>query len=208
MKRSRSAPAFVRPAILEGILLVTSAGVAIVAIVAGDRIHCTALVEFGMLSAIAAASAGALFARYAVEVCGIVADYRFVEYWGLRVNAAGYVVLGLYAAANGLLDLTVPRRDADWISYPGLVTATLATLVTLVVLQSKLRILEQLPSRSLFESLSDDGMYLGLGVVTLAALVGHIFAPAWWLDTALDGVFIALVVLKMQNIRHRSLLAE
>jgi hypothetical protein len=51
-------------------------------------------------------------------------------------------------------------------------------------------------------------MYLGLGVVTLAALVGHIFTPAWWLDTALDGVFIALVVLKMQNIRHRSLLTE
>jgi hypothetical protein len=135
MKRSGSAPAFVRPAILEGILLVTGAGVAVVAILAGNRIRCTALVEFGMLSAIAAASAGALFARYAVEVCGIVADYRFFEYWGMRINAGGYVVLGFYATANGLLDLTLPRRDADWVSYPGLATATLATLVTLVVLQ-------------------------------------------------------------------------
>jgi hypothetical protein len=206
VKRSGSAPAFVRPAILEAILFASGTAVAVVAMVAGERIACTALVEFGMLSAIAAASAAALFARYAVEVCGVVADYRFFEYWGMRINAAGYVALGVYATANGVLDLTVPRRDADWISYPGLATATVATLVTLVVLQSKFRILEQLPSRSLFESLSDDGVYLGLGVVTLAALVGHIFVPAWWLDTALDGVFIGLVVMKMQNIRHRSLL--
>jgi hypothetical protein len=206
VKRSGSAPAFVRPAILEAILLVTGTVVACVAIIAGERIGCTALVEFGMLSAIAAASAAALFARYAVEVCGIVADYRLFEYWGMRINAAGYAVLGVYATANGVLDLTVPRRDADWISYPGLATATIATLVTLVVLQSKFRILERLPSRSLFESLSDDGVYLGLGVVTLLALIGHIFIPAWWLDTALDGVFIGLVVMKVQNIRHRALL--
>jgi hypothetical protein len=206
VKCSGSAPAFVRPAILEAILLTSGTVVSIVAFVAGERIGCTALVEFGMLSAIAAASAAALFARYAVEVCGIVADYRFFEYWGTRVNAVGYIVLGLYATANGVLDLTVPRRDADWISYPGLVTATVATLVTLVVLQSKFRILERLPSRSLFESLSDDGVYLGLGVVTLLALVGHIFFPAWWLDTALDGVFVGLVVMKVQDLRHRSLL--
>jgi divalent metal cation (Fe/Co/Zn/Cd) transporter len=206
VKRSRSAPAFVRPAILEAILLVTGTAVAAVAIVAGQRIGCTALVEFGLLSAIAAASAGALFARYAVEVCGIVADYRFFEYWGVRINAAGYLLLGAYATANGVLDLTVPRRDADWISYPGLATAIAATVVTLVVLQSKFRILEQLPSRSLFESLSDDGVYLGLGVVTVVALIGHIFMPAWWLDTALDGVFIGLAVMKMQDIRHRALL--
>ena len=206
MKRRGSAPAFVRPALLEGILLVTGASVAIVAILAGDRIKCTALVEFGMLSAIAAASAGALFARYAVEVCGIVADYRWFEYWGTRLNAAGYIVLGLYAAINALLDLTVPRRDADWISYPGLATATVATLVSLVVLQSKFRILERLPSRSLVESLSEDGVYLSLGVITLLTLVAHIFAPAWWLDTALDGVFVVLVTVQMQTIRQRSLL--
>jgi hypothetical protein len=208
VKRSGSAPAFVRPAILEAILLVTGAAVAVVSILAGDRIHCTALVEFGMLSAIAAASAAALFARYAIEVCGIIADYRFFEFWGVRINAVGYIILGVYATANGVLDLTVPRRDADWISYPGLLTAAGSTLVTLVVLQSKFRLLEELPSRSLFESLSDDGTYLGLGLATLAALAGHIFAPAWWLDTALDGVFIGCVVMKMQNIRHRSLLAS
>jgi hypothetical protein len=205
---SGSAPAFLRPAILEAILFVTCASVAIFTILAGERMRCTALVEFGMLSAIAAASAAALFARYAVEVCGIVADYRFFEFWGLRANALGYVLLGLYATANGLLDIAIPRRDADWISYPGLATAAAATLVTLVVLQSKFRILEYLPSRSLLESLSDDGVYLALGGLTLMALVGHILAPAWWLDTMLDGVFIALVATKMQKLRRRSLLLE
>ena len=114
MNRSGSAPAsFVRPALLEGILLVTGASVAILSILAGDRINSTALVEFGMLSAIAAASAGVLFARYAVEVCGIVAGCRTFEHWSMRLNATGYIVLGLYAAANALLDLTVPRREAD-----------------------------------------------------------------------------------------------
>ncbi len=188
--------------------MLTGAVVAVVTILAGHSIHCTALVEFGMLSAIAAASAGALFARYAVEVCGIVADYRALECWGVRISAAGYGVLGLYAAANGLLDIAVPRRDADWVSYPGLVMAIVATLVSLVVLQSKFRILEQLPSRSLLESLSDDGVYLSLGVATLVGLIGHIFVPAWWLDTVLDGIFIALVVVKMQTIRHRAVLLD
>jgi len=208
MKRSGSAPAFVRPALLEGILLVSGASVAFLTILAGDRISCTALVEFGLLSAIAAASAGALFARYAVEVCGIVAGYRTFERWSNRLNAAGCAMLGLYAAANAILDLTVPRRDVDQCSFSGLATATAATLVTLVVLQSKLRVLEYLPSRSLFESLSEDGVYVGLGVATLTALVAHIFAPAWWLDTALDGVFVVLIAAKMQTIRHRSFLLD
>jgi energy-converting hydrogenase Eha subunit C len=209
MKRSGAAPAsFVRPALLEGILLVTGASVAILSILAGDRINSTALVEFGMLSAIAATSAGVLFARYAVEVCGIIAGCRAFEHWSMRLNAAGYIVLGLYAAANALLDLTVPRRDADQFSFFGWAAASVATLVTLIVLQSKFRVLEQLPSRSLFESLSDDGVYLGLGVITLAALGAHIYASAWWLDTALDGVFVALVAVKMQAIRQRSPLLE
>jgi hypothetical protein len=197
-------PVFVRRALLEGLLLVTGASVAILSIIAGHRIDSTALVEFGMLSAITAASAGTLFARYAVEGCSMVADYRRFERWSMQLNAAGYIVLGLYAAGNALLDLTVPRRGADQFSFFGLVTTTVATLVTLLVLQSKYRVLEQLPSRSLFESLSDDGVYLGLGVITLAALEAHIFAPAWWLDTALDGFFVALVAVKMQTIRQRS----
>jgi hypothetical protein len=204
MKRSGSAPAFVRPALLEGILLVTGASVAILTIITGHRIDSTALVEFGMLSAIAAASAGTLFARYAVAICGIVAGYRGFERWTVRLNAAGYIVLGLYAAGNALLDLTVPRRGADQFSFFGSLTTVVATLVTLLVLQSKCRILEQLPSHSLFESLSDDSVYLGLGIITLTALAAHIFTPAWWLDTTLDGFFVALVAVKMRTLRQRS----
>jgi hypothetical protein len=203
MSRGGQAPAFVRPAILEAVLLATLGGAAALEVLTGAQMHCTALVEFGMLSAIAAAGAGALFARYTVELCGLLADYRLFEVWGARLSVAGYLSLGAYAFANGILDVAVPRREADWISYPGLLATVAAVLIATLVVQMKYRALEQQPSRSLFDSALDDTLYVKMGVVTLAALVGHILAPAWWLDTAIDALFAVLIAVRVRRTRER-----
>jgi hypothetical protein len=205
MKRNGRASAFVRPAILEAVLLCTLGGAAILEVVAGSRMHCTALVEFGALSAIAGGSAGALSARYCIEICGFLADYRWFERWGARLGTVAYISLALYALANGVLDLAVPRRDPDFVSYSGLLWTVAAVVVVTLVLQTKYRALEDLPSLSLFDSVSQDTFYLCIGIVTLGTLVAHVFVPVWWLDTATDAIFVVLIAYRLERLHQDSL---
>ena len=198
-------PALVRPAILEGMLLVTSAAVAVVAALAGLRLQCTALVEFGIVSAAAAASAGMLIAQQTVKIYGFLADSRRLACWSTRWRTAVYLALAIYALVNGWLDIAMPRHDIDPISYPGLICAVIVVLIVTLVLETKYRLLQSLPSHTLLDSLSDDAFYLSLAIVTLAALAAHVFAPGWWLDTLTDMIFAVLIALRIRGMRKTSL---
>jgi hypothetical protein len=193
MKRTRSS-AFARPVILEAVVLLTLGGVAILEVLTGMQLQCTALVEFGMLSAVAAGSAALLFVRYAVDICGFFADYAFSELWGARLSTAGYALLGLYALVNDVRDLTLPRHQADGVSYPGLILTFAAVLVLALVVQAKFRAIRELPSRSLRDSSLGDTFCVAAGALTLPVLAAHTVAPAWRRDTAADAVFVVLFI--------------
>jgi hypothetical protein len=206
MIRGRLPPVYIRPALLQAVLGLTAAAVAVVTIMGGVRIACTALVEFGMLSAVSAVSALVLFARFATLAGGYFADYRQFETWARRLLTLSYLGLAGYALVNGILDLAVPRLESDPASYPGLACLVLAMLVVTLVLETKYRILQITPSRSLLDSLSDDMFYVVVGLITLAALIAHVFAPTWWLDTGIDAIVVGLVGLRLRNIRRREAL--
>lgn len=201
MRRDGYGPGSTRPALLEAVLVCALCAAAVAGVIDGSRTNCTALIEFGLLSGIAALSAGSLFVRYVIDGCGLLADYARFEFWGARLSVIGYAGLALYALVNAGLDLALPRRDADSLSFPGLLTILGALFVVVLVLQTKERSLEVRSSRSLAQSACDDAFYLKIGLVTLAALGGHLIAPNWWLDTVIDGVFIALVAWQIQRRR-------
>jgi hypothetical protein len=198
MERGNS-PTLIRPAILEAVLVLTASAIAIESALEGLRLQSTSLMEFGILSTLVAASAALLVARYAVQIWGLLADGRRFEHWATRCRTICYLGLGVYALLNGFLDLAIPRHSADPISYPGLMSTQVAVIVVALVLETKYRVLQSLPSRSLFESLPDNILYLAIGVIILVVLVGHVFAPLWWLDTSIDAVFIVLVMIRLRG---------
>lgn len=203
MTSGRLPPVYLRPVILQAVLSVTSATVAIVTIVGGLRIACTALVEIGMLSIVSAISALVLGTRFVIFAGGLLADYRQLEAWATRLLTLCYVGLAGYALVNGVLDVAVPRRESDPASYPGLASLVSAVFIVTLVLETKYRVLQMTPSRSLLDSLSDDMFYVIVGLITLVALVAHVFAPTWWLDTAIDAIVLGLVGLRVRTIVRR-----
>src|SRR5450755_43654 len=135
MERGNS-PTLVRPAILEAVLVLTASAIAIESALEGLRLQSTSLMEFGILSTLVAASAALLVARYAVQIWGLLADGRRFEHWATRCRT---------------------------ICYLGLMSTQVAVIVVALVLETKYRVLQSLPSRSLFESLPDNILYLAIG---------------------------------------------
>jgi hypothetical protein len=196
------APQFVRPALLEGIIMLTAAVVAAASLASGVRTASTALVEFGMLSIIVAAVALALLVRCAVESRGVIADYPFFDRWGARLSVAGYGVIGLYAIVNALLDIGLGRYEPDWISYPGTITLAAAALILTAVQPLRRRILGEIGTSPMLAGVRDARFYLGCCYVALAAQVVHAVVTDWWLDTAIDVLVALFVGMKMYQIRR------
>jgi len=198
------APPFTQPARLEAVIVGTAALVAVAAITYGQPTGSTALVEYGMLSAIVALSAAALLTRYAIESHGLIADYRFFDGWGARLSALGYALVGLYALVNALLDVGVPRYEPDWFCYPGAIATAAATLILTIVGPLRRRFLGRLPRLATFEEVRDDRFYLTCSYVILVGQFAHVVDPAWWLDTGVDVLVVALAGTKVWRIQRSS----
>jgi len=190
-----------RPAVFEVVIASTAGAVGWVSFVYGTRIASTALVEFGMISIIAAASAAAFVVWYAVKSRDTTADYRFFNDWSARLTAAGYALVGMYAVVNALLDIGGARYEPDPTSYPGTVATASATFVLTVLRPLRKRLGEVSGSPSV-ACTRDDRVYLACCYVALFGQLAHAVITDWWLDTLIDAVVVVLVVMKVYQIRR------
>ncbi len=181
------------------VVLIASA-VAVVSASAGAQLQSTALYEFSTLSIITAASAALRCARYSVLSMGLLFDWQRSDRVSRVVSLACYAGVGSYALTNGVLDLSVPRHETDPSSYLGLSAAVVAIVASTIVVETKYRLLQRQPLRSLFESLCDDTFYIGVSVLTVGALIVHLFAAAWWLDTLMSAVVAVLAASRMRTL--------
>jgi hypothetical protein len=184
-----------RPARLEFITVIAAALVAVVSLAFGQQTLRTSLVEFGMLSVVAAASAGITTVRYIVEAQGLVADEPFLKRCGTLLRTAAFSAIGLYAAVNATLDVTLARHQPDWISYPGAFACVLAAIVFTLLLPAKQRLMQYVTGAFVARSLREESRYLRCIYVAAACEALHAFEPAWWVDTSID-VLVALLAIR------------
>jgi hypothetical protein len=184
----------------EAVIVLAAAAATLVSVLLGLQSARTAFVEFGLLSCIFAATAAGRIFRATAEANGVLLDYRFFDEWGRRLRAAGFIIVGLYAVINAVLDIGVPRFGPDNVSFPGTLATAAAALVVSVVAIAEQRPLRDHAGVSARAGRREDRSYIAFGAVVLLLEAAHAVAPAWWLDTALDLFVVVFAVTKLQRL--------
>lgn len=165
------------------VILVAGAAAA-VALFAGESSDRTALVVFGLVSVVLAASAAGRFARHAFDFAGVILDRRFFDEWAARLRIVAYAIVVLYASVNAALDLDARRFTPDALSVPGLLAAAAGVIVPSLAIRERARS-------------GDDELYVVCGAITLLLEMAHAAMPAWWLDTTIGLVVAAIAMRRM-----------
>jgi len=161
---------------------------AAVAVASGIAARSITVIAFGLDSVIELASAGVLIWRLSSELrLGEVSEAAE----RIARRAAGGLLFALAAYVVAAAGWSLRRGAGAAFSWPGLVVATLAIPIMLVLAQRKRALADRLSSRALRADAVEAIACLWLCLVVVAGLVAQLLAGLWWIDavTSLAIVF-------------------
>jgi divalent metal cation (Fe/Co/Zn/Cd) transporter len=177
---------------------------AAVAIGAGAAANSLSLIAFGADSLIELASASVLLWRLDVEIRRGAEFPESVEQRASRIGGALLFVLAAYVVASAAYGLWA--REGQEFSAPGLVLAVLAIPVMWWLARAKIRIADQIGSRSLRADAVESITCGYLSGIVLIGLITQLLMPGWWW---VDGIAsLAIVVLLVKEGREAWLAEE
>ena len=166
---------------------------AAVAIGSGVAANSLSLIAFGADSLIELASAGVLLLRLDVEMRRGAEFPETVEQRASRIGGALLFVLAAYVVASAAYGLWV--REGQEFSTPGLVIAALAIPVMWWLARAKIRIADQIGSRSLRADAVESITCGYLSGIVLIGLITQLLKPGWWwVDSIASLAIVALLV--------------
>jgi divalent metal cation (Fe/Co/Zn/Cd) transporter len=171
---------------------------AVVAIGSGVVAHSLSLIAFGADSLIELASAGVLLWRLDVEIRRGTEFPETAEQRASRIGGALLFVLAAYVVVSAAYGLWM--REGQEFSAPGLVLAVLAIPVMWWLARAKIRIADQIGSRSLRADAVESITCGYLSGIVLIGLITQLLMPGWWW---VDGIAsLAIVVLLVKEGRE------
>ena len=151
---------------------------AAVAIASGTTANSLSLIAFGADSLIELASACVLLWRLHVEIHRGAEFPEAVEQRASRIGGALLFVLAAYVVVSVAYGLWM--REGQEFSAPGLVLAVLAIPVMWWLARAKIRIADQIGSRSLRADAVESITCGYLSGIVLIGLVTQLLMPSWW----------------------------
>jgi divalent metal cation (Fe/Co/Zn/Cd) transporter len=156
------------------------------------------LIAFGADSLIELASAGLLLWRLDIEIRRGANFPETVEQRASRIGGALLFVLAAYVVVSAAYGLWV--REGQEFSTPGFVIAALAIPVMWWLARAKIRIADQIGSRSLRADAVESITCGYLSGIVLIGLITQLLMPGWWW---VDGIAsLAIVVLLVKEGRE------
>jgi divalent metal cation (Fe/Co/Zn/Cd) transporter len=154
---------------------------AAVAIASGTNANRLSLIAFGADSLIELASACVLLWRLHVEIHRGAEFPEAVEQRASRIGGALLFVLAAYVVVSVAYGLWM--REGQEFSAPGLLLAVLAIPVMWWLARAKIRIADQIGSRSLRADAVESITCGYLSGIVLIGLVTQLLMPSWWVDS-------------------------
>ena len=166
---------------------------AAVAIASGTTANSLSLIAFGADSLIELASACVLLWRLHVEIRRGAEFPEAVEQRASRIGGALLFVIAAYVVVSVAYGLSM--REGQEFSAPGLVLAVLAIPVMWWLARAKIRIADQIGSRSLRADAVESITCGYLSGIVLIGLIAQLLMPGWWwVDSIASLAIVALLV--------------
>jgi divalent metal cation (Fe/Co/Zn/Cd) transporter len=167
---------------------------AAVAIGSGIAAHSLSLIAFGADSLIELASAGVLLWRLNVEIRQGAEFPESIELRASQIGGALLFVLAAYvvvSAASGLW-----MQEGQEFSKPGLFLALLAIPIMWWLAKAKIRVADQIGSRSLRADAVESITCGYLSGVVVIGQIAQLFAPGWWWVDSVTSLAIVVLLVK------------
>jgi divalent metal cation (Fe/Co/Zn/Cd) transporter len=183
-----------RAALRLGIITITWMIIeAVVAIGAGIAARSLLLLSFGIDSGIELTSAIVVFGRFRFEeFAGNLEDARAVERKTARVAGYLLLLLSVYVLVQAIFGLAT--RHAAETSPLGIAVAVIAALGMPLLAKSKLRIADQIESRSLRADAMETFTCAYLAWILLGGLLLNALTYWWWIDSIASLAIIPLLI--------------
>lgn len=159
----------------------------VVSIAAGVVAGSTALVGFGVDSAIESASGAVLLWRLQDDACHVEREVR-----ALRLVGASFLLLGAWVVWESLVALRF--REAPDPSVVGILIATLSLLVMPWLAWRKRRLARSLGSRALASDSRQTSLCAYLSAILLGGLVLNAWLGWWWADAVAALAMVPIIV--------------
>lgn len=164
----------------------------VVAVGAGLIAGSLTLVAFGLDSGIELASAGVLIWRLNVELRHRQEFSERAERTASRIGGVLLFTLAAYIVAGAVWSLWT--RHGEAFSLPGLIVATLAMPIMILLARRKIAMAEQLGSRAMRADAAESITCGWLSLVVVFGLLANVTLGAWWLDAATSLAIVGFVV--------------
>ena len=166
---------------------------AAVAIGSGAAANSLSLIAFGADSLIELASASVLLWRLDVEIRRGAEFPESVEQRASRIGGALLFALAAYVVVSAAYGLWM--RQGQEFSTPGLIIVALAIPVMWWLAKAKIRVADQIGSRSLRADAVELMTCGYLSGVVLIGLIAQLIMPGWWwVDSVTSLAIVALLV--------------
>lgn len=160
---------------------------AVVSIWAGLVAGSTALVGFGVDSAIESSSGAVLLWRLRDG-----GDFMWRERLALRLVGASFLALAAWVGFEAFESLL--GREATAVSYPGIVIAALSLAVMPWLAYRKRRVARRIRSRALESDSRQTSLCAYLSAILLGGLLLNAALGWWWADAAAALVMVPIIV--------------
>jgi divalent metal cation (Fe/Co/Zn/Cd) transporter len=160
---------------------------AVVSIWTGVVAGSTALVGFGIDSAIESSSGAVLLWRLREG-----GDYRARELLALRLVGASFLALAAWVAYEGIESLVLGEATA--VSYPGIAIALTSLLVMPWLAYRKRRVAGRIASRALESDARQTSLCAYLSAILLGGLLLNATLGWWWADSVAALVMVPIIV--------------
>ena len=160
---------------------------AVVSVWAGVVAGSTALVGFGVDSAIESSSGAVLLWR--LRDTG---DFMRRERLALRLVGVSFLALAAWVGYEAVESLLTGR--ATEVSYPGIVIASLSLLVMPWLAHRKRRVAARINSRALESDSRQTSLCAYLSAILLGGLVLNAALGWWWADAVAASVMVPIIV--------------
>jgi divalent metal cation (Fe/Co/Zn/Cd) transporter len=166
---------------------------AAVAIGSGVAANSVSLIAFGADSLIELASAGVLLWRLHVEIRQGAEFPERIEQRASQIGGALLLALAAYVVASAAYGLWA--REGQEFSKQGLVLAVLAIPVMWWLAKAKIRVADQIGSRSLRADVVESITCGYLSGVVVIGQIAQLLAPGWWwIDSVISLAIVVLLV--------------
>jgi divalent metal cation (Fe/Co/Zn/Cd) transporter len=167
---------------------------AAVAIGSGVTANSLSLIAFGADSLIELASAGVLLWRLNVQMRQGVEFSESVEQRASQISGLLLFVLAAYVVVSAAYGLWV--RQGQEFSKPGFVLAVLAIPIMWWLAKAKIRVADQIGSRSLRADAVESMTCGYLSGIVVIGLVVQLLEPGWWWVDSVASLAIVVLLVK------------